>query len=104
VKKLGLKVRMLKLHLTKFDGHVAGQKKTTRLHLKTISGEDEYKDRFACIGTLSIMQQEIPTQKLEGVTVHRLPRDRRYVDILVGADLAIGLVCKESRPGLLTVP
>jgi hypothetical protein len=38
------------------------------------------------------------------VTLHELPRDRRHVDILVGAYLAIGLVCKESRPGLLTVP
>jgi hypothetical protein len=91
--------------------HVAGQKKTTRLHLKTISAEDEYRDRFTCIGTLPIMQQEIPAQKLvdsyphlEGVTLHELPRDRRHMDILVGADLAIGLVYKESRPGSLTAP
>jgi hypothetical protein len=55
VKELGLKVRMQKLHLTMFDRHVEGQKKTTRLHLKTISGEDEYRDRFTCIGTLPIM-------------------------------------------------
>jgi hypothetical protein len=38
VKELGLKVRMQKLHLTTFDGHVAGQKKTTRPHPKNHFG------------------------------------------------------------------
>lgn len=61
-----------------------------------------------CVGTLPVMKQEIPTQEivdsyphLNGVKLDVLPDHRHYVDVLVGADLAMGLVpervCRGSK-------
>jgi hypothetical protein len=64
-----------------------------------------------CVGPLPIMKQEIPTQEmvdsyphLNSVKLDVLPDHRHFVDVLVGADLAMGLVAERVGRGSKLTP
>jgi hypothetical protein len=108
VRELGLREHGLKMSLTTFGCEVPAERETAMIHLRSYSMSLEYKNHHVCVGTLPVMKQEIPTQEmvdsylhLNGVKLDVLPDHRYFVDVLVGADLAMGLVpawvCRGSK-------
>jgi hypothetical protein len=111
VKKLGLRKHGLKMSLTTFGCEVLAKRETAMIHLRSYSMSLEYKNYHVCVGTLPVIKQEFPTQEivdsyplLNGVKLDVLPDHMHFVDVLVGADLAMGLVPERVREGLNRPP